>query len=447
MLHALFELYRRTLWLVAACCTLAVLIFALVPSRDTGGNLPRFLNPRPKNISNYAWTLSELVASGGTDSTSAAQELARLGGAALPHVLPKLDSLSPEGRLRVLNALVPVALRMDVQQGQASVSQLSGTWLTFLSDNAVYLHPAMARRVVQRFLIDPTAQHAHDVRRLDTFALRELVNGLRRSTQLAPTDDTLVRLVELLRQITGHDTSWAIEPGLNPTERDGRVARWEAWWSNEKYLFEVPTATARLMAPVVQTQFARWLKGIAQPWLHQGLLAVAGRAPWLPMIRTGSLFLLAVFGGSIVARLYWSWLNNHRTVNWVHLITGPISMAPFTFFAAWAHFEQLRGMLWASTFIVLAGASFTVRPLARWLDPHPARSARRPDFNGAMHTTSLSGVCLVTEWAFQVDGLGQVLINATKEAQPTPIVGVALVNTLLIALVQYLNPRMKPTPA
>src|SRR5580704_5835308 len=58
-------------------------------------DLPRFLNPRPEDVRSRAEADVRAIVSGGDAAEGAARELVRLGGAALPYVLPELDNVAP----------------------------------------------------------------------------------------------------------------------------------------------------------------------------------------------------------------------------------------------------------------------------------------------------------------------------------------------------------------
>src|SRR5262245_6855877 len=75
---------------------------------------PGFLNLNPRDARARAHAAVDAIVEGGEAAGPAARELARLGGAALPHVLPTLDTLAPEPRGRVALALAPVARRMGL---------------------------------------------------------------------------------------------------------------------------------------------------------------------------------------------------------------------------------------------------------------------------------------------------------------------------------------------
>src|SRR5689334_15064178 len=78
-------------------------------------HLPVFVNSAPQDVRDRALSAMKRAADADGPSAAAARaELLRLGGAALPHLLPRLDTLEPVARGRVAMALGPVALRMRV---------------------------------------------------------------------------------------------------------------------------------------------------------------------------------------------------------------------------------------------------------------------------------------------------------------------------------------------
>src|SRR5579864_5361378 len=61
-------------------------------------DLPRFLNVDPQDVRSRAREALSHVAAGDARQELAAASLCRLGGAALPFILPLLESLSPDAR-------------------------------------------------------------------------------------------------------------------------------------------------------------------------------------------------------------------------------------------------------------------------------------------------------------------------------------------------------------
>ena len=109
-------------------------------------------------------------------------ELARLGGAALPHVLGTLDALDPVARGRVSLALVPVARRMGLAEadGLATPEQALVFWTRFWQDRSADFRAPVVRRKVARLAERALALRQKEVVELDTFAIPELIDALGR---------------------------------------------------------------------------------------------------------------------------------------------------------------------------------------------------------------------------------------------------------------------------
>src|SRR5688572_19820927 len=96
---------RRLLWLGPTLLVITLVTFGVlshVLERPAAGpTLPLFFNPDPGAVERLARAAIRDVA-GGALAPADAGVLSELGGAALPIVLPALDSLEPEGRARVV---------------------------------------------------------------------------------------------------------------------------------------------------------------------------------------------------------------------------------------------------------------------------------------------------------------------------------------------------------
>lgn len=441
MLQALFEVGRRTLWFLTVVLALSVVTFALSKAPPLGHDRPKFFNANPKRLNPYAWTLAQSIASRDAASEEASQELARLGAVALPHVLPKLDSLPPEGRTRVLSALQPIAVRMGIADTSGSVAQLSSTWLSFLSDNSVYLHPAMVKRLVERFIADPNLQHARDLRRVDTFAVSALMQAVKAVNRGNADPERAPKLVEVLRQITGHDESWSLPPHLTPSDEqwEAVIQKWKSWWFAERHLYEPPTATSPLTAPLLQTQFALWGKAEASKWLDRGLKGSVRSVPWWALLRSVSLFLCAILGGNVLAKLCSRSGKPSRVLPYVHLAVIGLGWFPAALIALVLRANGLSGMWLGAPLVTWFGAALISRPQSQ--SRTPTALLEPPLITGASYTATLLCVCFVVEWGLRIEGLGPILVEALKRADTTPVLWVALVNTSLIGIVQYWSPR------
>jgi len=121
---------RRILWAIPTLIATSLVLFlvtTLAPAPVATGDpradearrarfadVPRFVNTDPQDVRARAAEALRHVAAADEGKDRAARELARLGGAALPYVMPALEALPPEGRGRVATALAPVAVRMGI---------------------------------------------------------------------------------------------------------------------------------------------------------------------------------------------------------------------------------------------------------------------------------------------------------------------------------------------
>ena len=190
MRHAL----GRILWIVPSLALVSLLAFVILVGASAGATgfggdvrterrlreLPLFLNPSPADVRSLAHDAAARIARGDPDAAAAATTLVRLGGAALPHLLPTLEALPPAGRARVALALMPIAHRMDIP----SAEEVHGSdaallfWQRFWEDRGLDFRPAVVRRAVRRAAQEASATRREEIRELDTFALAELVDAL-----------------------------------------------------------------------------------------------------------------------------------------------------------------------------------------------------------------------------------------------------------------------------
>src|SRR5258708_35299682 len=79
-------------------------------------DLPRFVNSEVQDVRSRARDALSHVAADDAKRAIGERELRRLGGAALPFVLPEFETLAPDARGRVAVALAPLARRMDFER-------------------------------------------------------------------------------------------------------------------------------------------------------------------------------------------------------------------------------------------------------------------------------------------------------------------------------------------
>jgi len=259
-------------------------------------DLPRFLNPAPADVRARAETAMAGIARGGPDEQVFASELTRLGGAALPHVLPSLDGLAPEPRRRVALALAPVAQRMDIPDAQhaADPKLTVAFWTRFWDDRGVEFRGAWMRTAVERLARYRTPSRASDLRQFDTFALEHVLGALR-----APTDNASLERARALVEVAAHVTER--DDRIGPTDdletASTCVERWRAFWSIYKSDYVVLTGASRVAAMVLETRYGKWALGAVTQRMGAGpdgtptLDRLTRRAPITLFILLGAIVL------------------------------------------------------------------------------------------------------------------------------------------------------------
>jgi ABC-type dipeptide/oligopeptide/nickel transport system permease component len=471
---------RRALWILPALLVATLLYFGLLthqarPADDP--RLPLFVNTHPRDVRALsAQALSELT-EGPNDG--AAQELVRLGGAALPHVLPHLDALGPEARGRLAVALQPVAERMGLASPAAFSTPESAVtfWTRFWEERAVDFRPAVVRRAVHR-----QATHGSLARRavlveLDTYALDGLMDAL----GPCKTPDDVARAARLLSvasHVTGRDA--CVHPGMSPGEAAPCVVRWREWWLTSRVDYETLSGPERVAAILTETQYGRWALQALTLRLGVGpdgvtvLDRLRTQGP-----RTLGLALLALvlaYGvafplGLISARCHRGAIDQGASILTLALLALPVPLLT----ACFAVFAGGKFALAAAVTATAAGlvsapsrhqriaaieelsheslryAKAKGIPASRLLLVHVGRPV------GALAVTlaaldfplAMSAACVV-EQAFQLPGLGPHLVRAVLDHDIALLMAFGIVATALHALLLlasdvaggWLDPRL-----
>ena len=221
--------------------------------------LPVFVNMAPSDVRERAVRAMRAAAKDeGPEAARARAELLRLGGAALPHVLPQLDSLEPSARGRVALALGPLALRMRV----ASVDDVATPehallfFGRFWQDRSIEFRPTTVRRAVERLAERSLTLRRDDVIHADTYALEALVSALGK-VQTAADAARVARIHPVLMHITGRGESLSRAPTIDEARRAAR--RWQELWLQEGADYSVLEGPRRVAALATETQFGKWL--------------------------------------------------------------------------------------------------------------------------------------------------------------------------------------------
>lgn len=261
-------------------------------------DLPRFINTQPEDVrSRTDACVRKILAAptGGPVPTC----LERLGGAALPHLLPRLSEIPPADRQRVALSLGPLATRMGLRQPEQAREPSSAIsfWSRFWEDHAIDFTAPAARRAVERFVQYGGREREADLHLLDTFVLSDVF------VALAETDrrDARTQLTSLLSHMTG--TTFAIADDATDQQVRLQVDRWLSWWYVHELDFRPLEGPERVVATVTETRYVRWMGGALRGRLVSGPLSEVPMGDRLTGCATVTiaLTLLAMFLGYAVA--------------------------------------------------------------------------------------------------------------------------------------------------
>jgi len=221
--------------------------------------LPVFVNLAPRDVRDRALAALRAAAKDdGPEARAARAELLRLGGAALPHVLPLLDSLEPSARGRVAVALGPLAVRMRVASVEdvATPERALLFFGRFWQDRSIEFRPTTVRRAVERLAERSFSLRRDDVIHADTYALEALIGALGK-VRNASDAARVARLHPVLVHITGRGEALPREPSVEQAASATR--RWQELWLQEGADYSVLEGPRRVAALVTETQFGKWL--------------------------------------------------------------------------------------------------------------------------------------------------------------------------------------------
>jgi ABC-type dipeptide/oligopeptide/nickel transport system permease component len=216
-------------------------------------DLPRFINPRPIDVRGHTERLVGTIAEGGPSAGLAAHRLARIGGAALPHVLPGLDELPPAARGRVAVALAPIGTRMGVgtREELRDPERAIVFWTHFWNDRALDFTEPAVRRTVTRAARRATDARIRDLVLVDTFALPALVEAMPDAS-----DEALAQFTRLTMRATGRGP--AFHDGEDEETRRRVIATWREFWFTNRDLYSTFSGTERVIATLGQTRYGLW---------------------------------------------------------------------------------------------------------------------------------------------------------------------------------------------
>jgi len=374
-------------------------------------DLPRLINVAPRDIRATVDECTAHIVAEDEDSAFCEARLAHIGGAALPHVLPRLDDIPPASRGRIALALAPVARRMGIGD-EADLTQPDRAalfWVRFWEDRSVDFTEPAVRRSVQRITTRQSELLEQDIRLVDTFALQQLMAALKTTRDPA----ALSRLTRLAAHVTGRDAaSGASSHVLEPTSDRARVravvSEWLSWWYVHETDYIVLNGGEKVTASIAQTRFSKWVLGAVTGQL--GLSTRDGLPIFDKLIARGPITL----GMSMLAML-------------VSALVG----VPIGVIAAWRRGHAIDHGAAGVVLLVYSIPTFLIAELLAKFGHASGAGLVLPVL--ALSTVSLS-VVTQQQRASMIEALGQDYVRSAR-AKGARTLRVAIVHALRNALV------------
>lgn len=423
-------------------------------------DLPRLVNVAPRDVQRTVDDCISHIVASDKDAVFCERRLARIGGAALPHLLPHLDDLPPSSRGRIAMALGSVARRMGIgETGELSQPDRAVLfWERFWEDRSVDFTEPAVRRSVERLATRDSELLEQDILLVDTFALRELIRAMRTTHD----PEALARITRLAARMTDRPNA-RISPTVDAATRRAVVSEWRSWWYVHESDYIVLEGGDKIAASVSETRYAKWVLGAVTGQLglstRDGLPIfdkLVERAP----ITLGMAFLailLSLMVGvpmGVVAAWRRGQALDHATAAIILLV---YSVPTFLIAQLLTTFGQVSGLGLVLPVIALSTVSVSVMSqqqrasmievLAQdYIRTARAKGARGPRVafihalrNALMPTVTLTGVqfpallggAFVVEEVFDVRGIGWETLRAIEAHDVAWIVAV----TLLCAVV------------
>lgn len=489
---------RRLLWLIPTLFAVSLLIFGLfsvMPQRPGGDGpedreseawrerfteLPNFVNPTPDDVASRATRAAGQIAEGGAEAERAQRELARLGGAALPHVIPSLDRFDPDRRARVALALAPVAIRMGLpnRQDATDPERAADFWTRFWADRSVEFRLATVRTGVERLARYRTASRAAELAQLDTFAVPALLERLE-----PPTGAASLEVARALTDALCHatDSGDRIEPTADLAEARLVVARWRRWWLVHESDFVVYEGAGRAGAALRETRYGKWAAGIVltltipDEATQRSLERLSAAVPITLTLVFGGIALAYVLGTSLgvaaaLSRQRAPKIATTALVVTLHAVPAA-TMAVLLLLLAPQAKSLLAGVVVVGLGMIASPArhqrdalsSLYIRDLVRASQARGASLTRavvtqglRQSLLATMAVASVEppaalGAAFVVEQVLELPGLGQLTVHAVAERDVTFLMGLVVGAVLIAALLllvsdliqSSLDPRLR----
>jgi peptide/nickel transport system permease protein len=272
---------RRAIWAVPTLFGVSLVVFLLTtllpePELDTSRpldvgarveldelrrarflDLPRLLNVAPRDVQTKVDECIGHIVANDDDAGLCKTRLATMGGAAFPFLLPRLDNIPPTERGNIALALAPVARRMGIGEEPelTNPDKAALFWSRFWEDRSVDFTEPAVRRAVKRVVERHTDLREEEIRLVDTFALKELIEAMRTTRDV----EVLSRLTRIASQVTGRNA--VVTPGMTRGQARAYRSSWLSWWYVHETDYIALQGGEKVTASIAQTRYAKWVLG------------------------------------------------------------------------------------------------------------------------------------------------------------------------------------------
>jgi ABC-type dipeptide/oligopeptide/nickel transport system permease component len=303
-----------------------------------------------------------------------------------------------------------------------------------------------------------------EIRRLDTFALSELIAGM------TPVErdldiDRVAALSELAADMTGQE-ALRLAPDADVQEARAVAMAWQDFWSARRVEYTTCRGAERLVAMFRDTRYGNWVAQAARRELgvlHSGQSAwqalASGARVSLPLVLAGLL-------GSWVAGVVWAAVaagTGPRAGRVLRLVAGLSSALPAVVLAALFAPRHGQAPLGLGVLLMLCAgvplvSLYTGLGQSASLGRRFVRSLRAlgaSRWQAALGTVKLSSPALlvqlgtqapsvislafVVEYALGLPGLGTLTIESVKAVDLNWLMAITLASTLVVGLLQIVS--------
>lgn len=411
-----------------------------------GVQLPFFFNPAPRNVHDLAREALRRLTQG--PSPDAERTLVRLGGAALPHVLPDLDSLSPSARGRVALALKPLARRMGVANEEDFATQdgAVGFWARFWQDRAFDFRPPVVKRLVSRLAQRSNALRHDDLVHLDTYAVGELLRSLG-SVRSNEDVQRAERLTRVLAHVTGRGP--IVDRQMTPVQAAQAVREWRRFAAEEGADFATLDGPLRLAAMFTQTRYGSWFgRQLLSLGERSGEGAPLFGIPWTSAVRSLSRFAAALLVATALGVLFVRLEIGSRRIG--RFLAPPLGAVGASLPAVLLA-RAVGGLdaLWAREALAVVVTGFVGAALLSRLVLSLAERAASAPSNAFLWRTELSTLPSLLSWlgsalfsaelVLHLDGVAENVLSALSRGEVSAGVTCAIVCAALTAALVSLD--------